>query len=681
MKKIVGLMLLGLSSVALATEEQSDADFSQLEIEDLMNIQVTSANKKDQRLAEAPTAIFVLDQSKLKRSGATTVMDALRMVPGISDGRVSSHSWAISSRGFNGRLANKLLVLIDGRSVYSPLFSGVNWQVQDLVLEDIDRIEIIRGPGATIWGANAVNGVINIITKKADQTQGSLVSGLAGKFDRDQFAYRYGGKLGEQTYYRAYVKHAEWDNTPAPPNSAATLDDWNLQHAGLRIDSHLNEQQTLTVHADTLHVNYGDNFFVSNARPVFNGYVPMDGDTRSSNLLVHWDNQTTPVSKTSAQFYLADYQDDPKEIGEKRRTYDLEVQQQCSLITNHDMVTGFGIRRNEDKTQPGLGGAVIFPADKNYGIYHVFIQDEIALQDTLKMTLGTKFEHSNFTGWESLPNLRMSWFPNEQETYWGAVSKAIRTPNRIDSGAETLVEVDRPGEGFNPAQNPFNLGIVVSSAPELVQNEVIHAYELGYRKQFSENLSLDATTFYQKYFNGVTREMLPPVCDPSGNTVPFCDPNDIVRLEFVTGHNLEGHSTGFEVASEWHNDKGWTVDLSYSYMNALFHYTHNSTDMTRKKAEEDSSPMHQVSLLASKEWSSWRLDAWIRHAGSMPTFDVPSYTQLDLQLSKMLQPHLNIALVGKNLADSRTKEYVETFLPSANTEIPRSFYAKLSWEF
>ncbi|HET8708127.1 MAG TPA: TonB-dependent receptor [Pseudomonadales bacterium] len=339
------------------------------------------------------------------------------------------------------------------------------------------------------------------------------------------------------------------------------------------------------------------------------------------------------------------------------------------------------MRHNEDKTQPGLGGAVIYPADKSYGIYDAFIQDEIALKDSLKLTLGTKFEHSNYTGWESLPNLRMSWLPNDKETYWGAVSKGIRTPNRIDSGAESLVEVDRPGEGYNPASNPFNLGIAISSKPELDQNEVVHAYELGYRKQVADNLTLDATTFYNKYYNGVTREALPPECAPSGNTVPFCDPNDYVRLEFVTEHNLDGHSSGFEIATEWHNDDGWTADFAYSYVNLLLHYTHNSTDTTRKKAEEDSAPMHQASLLISKEWNSWRLDGWLRYAGEMRYTHVNRYTQFDLQLTKTLRPHLNLALAGRNLAASRTLEYIESFLPSANTEIPRSVYAKLTWEF
>ncbi|HET8708128.1 MAG TPA: TonB-dependent receptor plug domain-containing protein [Pseudomonadales bacterium] len=305
MKKLVGIILLGLSSASMA-EEQTDSDFAKLELEDLMNIQVTSASKKDQRLAEAATAIYVLDQNKLKRSGATTVMDALRLVPGLNVARVGSHTWAISARGFNGRLANKLLVLIDGRTVYSPLFSGVNWQVQDLILDDIDRIEVIRGPGATIWGANAVNGVINIITKKADQTQGNLASALAGSFDRDQAAFRHGGKLGDATYYRAYVKHAEWGPSAAADKDVATLDEWNLQHAGIRIDSQLSSQQSLTVQADTLHLNYSDNFFVSSAQPFFRGHVPVDGDTRATNLMARWENQTSRDTKTSAQFYIAD---------------------------------------------------------------------------------------------------------------------------------------------------------------------------------------------------------------------------------------------------------------------------------------------------------------------------------------------------------------------------------------
>ncbi len=664
-----------------AVDEQDSADIAQLDLEDLMNVKVTSVGKKDQRLAETATAIYVLDQNKLKRTGATTVMDALRMVPGINDASVSSHSWAISSRGFNGRLANKLLVLIDGRSVYSPLFSGVNWQVQDLMLEDIDRIEIIRGSGGTIWGANAVNGVINIITKKAEQTQGNLTTALAGTFDRDQFSYRYGGKLSEQTFYRAYVKQAEWNNTSAPPHSVETLDNWRLQHAGIRIDSHLSNSQTLTVHADTLHLNYGDNFQVSTLTPVFNGYVPVDNDSHASNLVTQWENQSNPNTKTSAQFYIADYQDDPKEIGEKRRTYDFEIQQQFSPWKKHDVVTGIGGRRNEDHTVPGLSGAFLTPLNENYGIYDAFIQDEMALKDTLKLTLGTKFEHSNYTGWNSLPNIRLSWFPTETETYWGAISKAIRTPNRIDSGGEALYKIYQPGEGMNPAADPFNLGVVISSVKANVENEKINAFELGYRKQISNSLTFDAATFYQKSYKDVTREAQTPICYPSNKPVPFCDPTDFVRLELVTEHNLDGHSTGFELNTEWHNNEGWTVDFAYAYINAVFYYTHNSNDTTRKASESGSSPDHQANILISKEWNGWRLDSWIRYVGAMPNINTPRYTQFDLQLSKMIRPRLNLALVGKNLADAQHKEYEEGFLPSATTEIPRSGYVKLNWEF
>ncbi len=498
--------LISWSTNAESAEMLPD-DLSTLSLESLMNIEVTSVSKRAENLTSAAAAVFVLSGEEIRRSGVRSLPEALRLVPGVTVAQIDAHTWAVTARGFNSSLSDKLEVLLDGRSLYTPFFSGVYWDEKNTFMQDIERIEVIRGPGATLWGANAVNGVINIITKSASDTQGTVVEGGAGSGGVSRFAgARHGGKLGESGHYRAYVQTFEYDENQRRSGIDAQ-DGGDLSQLGFRSDWTRGERDAFTVQGD-----------------LYEGTAEEQVDTQMEgyNLIGRWTRQLSETSEWSVQFFYDHYlRDDPtSNYQEERDTYDVDFSHRFRWLPKHEIVWGGGYRRSSDDIESFL----FDPASRTLETYNLFIQDQIDLSDKLKLTIGSKFEQNDFTGFEIQPSLRFAYLVDDQHTFWGAISRAVRTPNRVD-------------------HDLFVPPVVVGSSD--FESETVIAYELGYPTFLRDNLTLDTAIYYNVYDNlrGVNNSLATPEVSNEG----------------------DGEGYGLETSAVWRLSDELTVRGSYNY--------------------------------------------------------------------------------------------------------------------
>src|SRR5713226_8886719 len=444
---VLNALLAVAAATALAAEPLRVADLADLSIEELGNIQVTSVSKHPERLADAPASIFVITGEDIRRSGATRLPEALRLAPNLEVARASASSYAISARGFNNTIANKLLVLIDGRTVYTPLFSGVFWDAQDVMLEDVERIEVISGPGATLWGANAVNGVINVITRRASDTQGAFAYAQSGNLERG-YGARYGGTLGEGGSYRVYGRSFDIFNT-SNASGATASDGWSKGQVGFRTDWGT-AANGFTLQGDA----YRGSLDQAN-----NDNTSISGN----NLLGRWNRDLAAWGQLQVQSYFEHTERDiPGTFAERLNILDVEFQHRLRPMGAHRLTWGGGYRHGDDRVTNSVVLAFL-PADRSLRWANVFAQDEIALQENLRLTLGTKFENNYYTGTEPLPSARLAWKPDPQRLVWGAASRAVRAPSRIDR------------DFFVTAGS-----LQLKGGPDFV-SEVVKVFEVGYR--------------------------------------------------------------------------------------------------------------------------------------------------------------------------------------------------------
>src|SRR2546428_6982490 len=469
----LGLVCLGEAAFAQQPDsaalrpDSSLSALKKLSIEQLMTFEVTSVSKRPERLAQTASAIQLITAQDIRRSGASSLPEALRLAANLQVAQVDSRQWAISARGFNGTTANKLLVLIDGRTVYTPLFSGVFWDVQEVPLADIDRIEVISGPGATLWGANAVNGVINVITKDTKDTMGMLVSGGGGTKQRAFGTVRYGGALGSRVRARIYGRGFGRDAT-ALPGGGDAFDDWHLWQGGFRMDWDASNVNRATLQGDLYDGRIGQ---------------PTAGDIGISggNVMAKWSHTISETSSLAAQLYYdRTHRHIPGTFGEDLDTYDVDLQHAARLGARHDVVWGLGYRLINDRVANSSMLAFLPPGVARQW-FTGFVQDEIALvPNRLHVALGSKIEHNDYVGFEVQPSGRVNWRLRSSGTLWAAVSRALRSPSRIDR------------ELYAPAQPPYFL----AGGPGFHSEEAL-AYELGYRHQRG-TLALSLATFYNR---------------------------------------------------------------------------------------------------------------------------------------------------------------------------------------
>ena len=633
-------------------------DLTDMSLEALMDIEITSVAKKPQKQSAAAAAIFVITNDDLRRWGVTNIPEALRRVPGIDVARIDANKWAITSRGFNSRFANKLLVLIDGRSVYTPLFAGVYWDNQDVALPDIDRIEVIRGPGGTLWGANAVNGVINIITKSAADTRGNMVSVTAGNEIRGSGVARHGGKLNNGVDYRVYAKYSDYDEGYS---SAGAHDDWRTGQLGFRSDWGQTDRDKITLQGDYYQGKSGQQVNIpAGQMPTTINQVIDDTETDGGNLLFRWSHMIDRSSDIALQIYYDHVGVDGAVLYEDRDTFDIDFQHRFQWRKSHDVVWGFNYRFTHDDTDNNPTFE-LDPSSRSVNLYGTFIQDEISLQDNLNLTLGTKLEHNDYSGIEYQPSARIAWAMSDSQTLWGAVSRAVRTPARGED--DVLLRLLPP-----PSADP---GIpVYAEGNDDYDAENLVAWELGYRLNHNNAWSVDVAVFYNDYDKLRT---LDPAMEPG--------PPPGVRLPF--DNDMSGETYGLELASQWQVRPGWRLNASYSWLDMQLHLDSNSTD-TASKSSEDASPSSKAAIWSAIDLgNNLQLDAALRYTGDIEVngVDIDSYVEADLRLGWEASPGLELSIIGQNLLDNQHPEFLPDFINTQPTEVERSIYGRITWNF
>ncbi len=650
----------------------SVAELAELSLEELLTIEVTSVAKKPQTIAESAAAVFVITQDDIRRSGVTSIPEALRLAPGVNVGRIDANKWAISIRGFSGRFANKLLVLMDGRSVYTPLFGGVYWDIQDTVLEDIERIEVIRGPGGTLWGANAVNGVINIITKAAKDTPDGLLSVIGGT-DEQSINLRYGGSLSDTAFYRLYGKYVQRDHHEQVTGEAAG-DDWQVGRFGGRFDQTV-ESDTVTVQGEWYDGNVGETIVTTSPTAPYRTVTDVDGGINGGFLRGQWHRQVSDTANWTLQGYYDVTRRRQKLFTETRHTFDLDFQYRLRLGATHDRLWGVGYRRTADHT--GDTFAIrLDPNDRSDELFSAFVQDDLTLvPDRWRLTLGTKLEHNDYTGFEWQPNVRLLWTPTAQQAMWAAITRAVRTPTRAERYNTTngLFGVQPPGTPTNPLPIP----IINSSLGNIAfDSEKLLAYELGYRHLLGNQASLDLAMFYNRYQDTLTvLNPEPLTCEPGGidfTTQPFCVAQaDFLRVPLPFRNGLDGKIYGFEITADWRPLPRWRVQAHYSY---------SHTDLAGGDVQLRH-PDQQVSVRVGWDPSSaWSLDLWWRFAADVPDLDIDSYHTLDARLAWRPAHDLEWSLVGQNLLGTH-EESVSEVGDVVPVQVNRAIYGQVRWSF
>ncbi len=645
----------------------SGNEYFDMDIAELMQLTITSVAKTPQNLSDAAAAVFVITQDDIHRSGVTSIPEALRMAPGLQVARVDSNKWAITSRGFAGNFANKLLVMIDGRTVYSPAFSGVYWDAQDTLLDDIDRIEVIRGPGATVWGANAVNGVVNIITKKAGDTQGGLVSLGGGTHDQLLTGLRYGTALGEDTHGRAYISYHKQDSFQLHDTGEDANDDWDSLRTGFRLDGGQVEKNTWTLQGDFYSNDENqtlDPFWTAN--PPYLSVAKDDFETSGWNILGRWQTELSQTSSWTVQAYYDYTNRDEVVMEQTHRTFDLDLQYQSKLGTRNSLVIGLGYR-SVDADFDNTFQVSVDPAKRSENLYSGFIQDEIMLaSDCLWLTLGAKWEHNDFTGNEFQPSGRLLWKATDKQTVWAAVSRAVRTPSEMEeSGVITMAVI--------PTIPPDITKLTLGGTEEYGSEKLI-AYEAGYRWLALANVSLDVAIFYNDY--------------DKLQTTDFVQPRSFTELAF--SNKMSGSTYGLELASDWKPANWLKFQFGYTYLGVDLEIGANSTSANLPDITAAISPKHQFSIQSAINVNKdLQFNLWARYVDSLKAskdmrsvneMKVDAYLTLDANVSWRPVENLELMLVGQNLLNSRHLEYVSEF-STPLTEIERSVYGKLTYHF
>lgn len=665
---------MGQGAEPSSTILPNPSELGDLEFDQLSQLKVTSVTRQESTVQQSAAAVFVITPDLIQRSGATTFPELFRMVPGMNVARIDNNKWAVSARGFNDRFGGKLLVQVDGRTIYNPIFSGVYWDAADYPLEDIERIEVIRGPGASVWGANAVNGVINIVTKSAKETQGGLLSSGGGTEERGFGVFRYGGKINESLFYRVYGKGFDRDEQFSRQGNPR--DGWQGASGGLRLDWHPGDRDTVTVQGGYLYSAAGRMDLRPRASPPFFYQNAEKDSSQSGNILGRWSHQINEDSNWTLQLYWdrVHRTSDRGIVDLQWDTYDADFNHQFSLGTRNKFIYGFGYRLIDAFTRDSTldnGFAVAWPQPaRALQLFSTFAQDEISLiEDQLSLTLGSKLEHNDMTGFEIQPTARLLWTPTQRQTVWAAVSRAARTPTFLEDKAR-IKTITTPGSK-NLLEIRGNAGI---------ESEDSLAYDLGYRLQATERLSFDLAVFYNVYD------------DLIGGVRGTPEPNPpIVIIPVNRANILDGETYGLELGTTWHISDGWRLSGAYTVLKMNLHRASGLPPSV--EAAEGQSPRQQVSLQSNWDLSrNVQFDLMGRFVDRLQGFNpggaagvsdvVSEYFSLDARLSWRPRQNLEFSLVGQNLLDNHHPEFgTSPVVKSPLVEIERSVYGKVTWRF
>jgi iron complex outermembrane receptor protein len=642
-------------------------DLTNASLEDLMNIEVTTVSKKEEKLFRTAAAVYVITQEDIRRSGLMSLPEVLRLVPGLQVARIDGSKWAISARGFNGRLANKLLVLVDGRSVYSPETSGVYWEVQDLLLEDIERIEVIRGPGGTLWGSNAVNGVINIITKSTEDTTGGVVTTGTGSEERGFGSFRYGANLGSSASYRVYGKYFNRAELVDAAGRGAS-DGQQLGRAGGRIEWRPSERDQLTVEGDIYRSSLHETPTAVSLADPFATPISRYGELDGGHIMGRWTRTYSKVSDTTLQVYYDTFNRNLFELTDHIATLDIDFQDHHALGSRHDLVWGLGYRRVSHNEKGDITSPIQFmPWAKGVNLFSGFAQNEmIVVKDRLRLIMGVKLEHNYLSGFEAQPSARLSWTPSSRQTVWAAGSRAVRTPSRSEQDIRVNFQAF-PG----PGGLPVIAGVFGGKDPK---SEVLHAYEIGYRAQPHRKFSLDVATFYNVYGRLTSFE-------PG---VPFFEadsPMPHLVVPSYYGNLMRAETYGVETAANFDVSRRVRLRGSYSFLREHLHTDAASMD-TASEVTEGGNPRHQFQLHSYLKLSrNFDLDTSLYRVSSLRAQQVPGYTRIDSAVSWRMGESVEASGGVQNILDKQHAEFrgVDTLV--SPSQVRRSIYARLIFKF
>ncbi|MBL8792429.1 MAG: TonB-dependent receptor [Planctomycetia bacterium] len=605
----------------------------------------------------SPAAVYVITAEDIERSGQRTIPDLLRMVPGLEVARIDANKWAVSSRGFNNRFANKLLVQMDGRTLYTPLFAGVFWDERDTLLADIQRIEVIRGPGATLWGSNAVNGIISIVTKPASETQGWLMEGGSATDQSAQGFIRYGGQVNKDLHYRWYLKYFDWDNGYGPQGQPG-FDGWDQLRGGFRMDWKVSDDGSLMVQGDLFQGRLGDTLTTPTLAPPFTQTVDEQIDIGGGFFLARYDHVLSKESNLSLRFFYDRTHRSEFMVGEDRDILDLDFQHRFPIGERHDLIYGWNYRYTTDGIRNSFG-IEFDPRARGDHQFSCFVQDDVALvKDRLHFIFGSKFEYNDYTGFEMQPSTRLLWTPSERQTVWGAISRAVRIPSRADENIRVAVEAIPPGVAPLPLVPTF-LG-----NPTLPAETVI-AYEAGYRVSPTEKFQIDLAAFFNDYDD--LRSIAPPG-PPILQTSPF--PYLLLPIPF--GDQLYGETYGVELAASWQVAEYWKLHAGYTWLQVQLHAEPGTF---AREAEEGTSPHNQFNLRSYLDLTpTIKFDTGLYYVDNLPALNIPHYLRLDARIAWQPRSGFEAVLGFQNLLDPRHLEFRQEFPNILSTEAERVVY-------
>ena len=653
------VLVAGSMTHGFAAEPAPNSDaLLNMSLSQLGDVEVVSTSKEPEELWKTPAAVYVLTQDDIRRSGATTVPEALRLVPGVQVSRIDQDHWAVGIRGFADQFSKSMLVLVDGRSLYTPLFAGVAWGLQDgILLEDVDRIEVIRGPGGTVWGANAVNGVINIITKSAKDTHGSFVSVGGGNIDQGIAQFRMGSGNGKDFDYRVYGKAYSQGAEYHPDNTS--YDESRFGQIGFRTDWSPTDRDEISIHGDTYKGGLGGTVQFGSFNPPAQITSNEATAVSGGNLMANWRRQLREGSDIEVQAYYDRTYALASNYQETRNTFDLDFIHHLPLPWHEDFIWGLGAHFSPSTFSQVVPTLDVLPHSQADNIYSGFLQDEIALvPNKFSITLGSKLEHNNFTGFEIQPSIRGLWTVSKHQTVWASVTRAVRTPSRIEEDFE-----------ITDFLIPAPLVYLTIDGNKNLKSEKLLGYEAGYRRLINPKVYIDISVFHNDYSDLMSL----------GAETITADPNPAhLTIHFPWANGIEGNTDGFEIAPDWQPVKWWQFRASYSYLNLDLKNIPGNADTSSVNKDEGSSPHNQIGVESRVNLPrGFEFDQTYRYVSALPAQVVSGYSTGDMHLTWHATRQFDFSVVGENLFQPEHDEFSSS--PSPTVGIRRSIYASITW--
>jgi iron complex outermembrane receptor protein len=634
------------------------AELKHMSIEELMTLQITTLSRVPEPSTAAPAAVHVITREEIRRSGATSLPEAVRLAPGIQVARIDAARYAVGTRGFADRLSRSVLVLIDGRAVYSPLFAGTYWETQSVMLEDVERIEVIRGPGGTLWGANAVNGIINIVTRPAADTQGPLVTSTAGTGLPGMVGVRHGGRRGSLAY-RAYAQG--FARSPMFHPAGADYDEWRMVQAGFRGDWTLAQRRSVTLQGDVYGGRLGQQVAMPDPAFPYSRTLTRDAPVYGGNVLARWSGPLRSNGEFQLQTYYDQTTRDELPVGEGRRTFDVDFLHRLQTDRRHDLVWGAGYRLTSDEIT-AMAPTAFDPSGRTDNLFSTFVHDDIAvIADRLRLIVGTKLEHNAYSGFEVQPSGRLVWTPDATNTFVWSVTRAVRTPSRVETDYSTRTVADptvpafvqlRPNPGFEP--------------------EKVVAYEAGYRVRPIPRLFVTASAFVNDLHDTLSTELQTPF-------VELSPPPARLVLPVMFANRLHGNSHGLEVTADFRPTSWWRWTGAYSFLRVQMTRDPGSSDVSQERRYEGLSPHQQVDMQSSFDLPrAISLDWIFRYVSKLPAGPVPAYATSDVRVAWQVRPELELAVIGRDLHHARHLEWPGEG-PSGGVFVRRTVQVSATW--